>query len=198
MAKSTSWITTTVVALASVLSFAAHASEQTPGDKIAEIEVTLELLQKQRQVNDMLGADPIVRALPSVVSIFVLGDKKTARLAMPGGVVQSFDEGDEIIERMKLLSVSARRVQVQIVPLPNAKSKKPVALALAFKPGINASASGAQPTALAGMPAAPLSIPAGLMQATPMLPSPSGLWPGLPAPNAQVEQQSPASPVLTQ
>lgn len=197
MAKSTSWITT-VVAMAGFLAFAAHASEKTPGDQIAEIEVTLELLQKQRQVNDMLGADPIVRALPSVVSIFVLGDKKTARLAMPGGVVQSFNEGDEIIERMKLLSVSARRVQVQIDPLPNAKSKKPVALALAFKPGINASAPGAQPAALAGMPAAPLSIPAGLMQATPMLPSPSGLWPGLPGPNEQVEQQSPASPALTQ
>lgn len=198
MVNSNSWVAVAFLALCSGLPQLVHANDKTPGDKIAEAEVTLELLQKQRQINDMLGSDPILRALPSVVSVFVLQDKKSARLALANGVVQTFNEGDVITERMKLLSVSARRVRVQIEPLPNAKSKKSVPMALTFKPANTAlatpSGAGMATGYAAGIPAAPLAIPAGLMQSVPMLGTSSGLWSGMDPSTASAQQPQPATP----
>ena len=166
-----------VLMLAACVAGAAHAQQKTIADKSAEADVTLELLQKQRQINDMLVTDPILKQLPTVVSVLVLQGKRTARLAMPSGVVQTFEEGDEIAERMHLRSVSVRMVRVLIQPLANAKSKAPVSVPLQFmaarNQGTGAGGVGI-PGAMApnqqpGMPAAPLAIPPGLIQAQPSL-----------------------------
>ncbi|ATH15489.1 hypothetical protein CHL79_25225 [Delftia acidovorans] len=183
-----------VAAALVVLAGPGLAQQKTPADLAAENEVQLQLLQQQRQIRDMLGTDPIVGSLPTVVSVIILDGKKTARLALANGAVLTFSEGDEIAERMTLASVAPRKVQVRIEPLPNAKSKKPVSMTLAFKAGGSPAGSSAPGTswpsqgAAAGMPAAPLAMPAGLVQAQPALPSPgSAIWNG-PMPNQMPTQ----------
>ncbi|MXN32799.1 MULTISPECIES: hypothetical protein [Delftia] len=183
-----------VAAALVVLAGPGLAQQKTPADLAAENEVQLQLLQQQRQIRDMLGTDPIVGSLPTVVSVIILDGKKTARLALANGAVLTFSEGDEIAERMTLASVAPRKVQVRIEPLPNAKSKKPVPMTLAFKAGGSPAGSSAPGTswpgqgAAAGMPAAPLAMPAGLVQAQPALPSPgSAIWNG-PMPNQMPTQ----------
>ncbi|WP_198970941.1 hypothetical protein [Xylophilus sp. ASV27] len=181
----------------------AHAQHKTIADRAAEAEVTYELLMKQRQINDMLVADPILKQLPAVASVLILQDKRTARLVMPNGVVQTFAEGEEIAERMHLRSVSPRMVRVLIEPLPNAKSRAPVALALPFAPtrgggtsiGVSGFPGPMGPGQVPGMPAAPLAVPPGLIQAPPTLPfagaaartAPAGTMAPPPGPSADTQ-----------
>ncbi len=178
--KSIAWGLLAAVAVAAGV----HAQPRTLADRAAEADVTLELLQKDRQIQDMLATDPILRQLPTVVSIVVLQGKRTARLAMPNGVIQTFEEGDEIADRMHLRSVTLRMVRVMIQPLPNAKSRAPVSLPLSFHaaratgaPGYTGGLQGMPAGAMnsvqmPGMPAAPLAIPPGLVQAPPAIPVP--------------------------
>ena len=72
-----------------VLAGAGLAQQKTPADLAAENEVQLQLLQQQRQIRDMLGTDPIVGSLPTVVSVIILDGKKTARLALANGAVRT-------------------------------------------------------------------------------------------------------------
>lgn len=200
-----------VLALAAALSAAvpAYAQPKTLADRSAEADVTLELMQKDRQIQDMLATDPILRQMPAVVSVVVLQGKRTARLAMPNGVIQTFEEGDEIADRMHLRSVALRMVRVMIQPLPNAKSRTPVSLPLQFYAARGAGASGVMgglpgmpgmPGAMGamqmpGMPAAPLAIPPGLIQAPPALPiaRPASEQP-VAAPRADSAQLAPGAP----
>lgn len=164
------------VALACLVATAANAQDRTPADLAAENEVQLQLLQQQRQIRDMLGTDQILASLPTVISVMQFQGKSTARLALANGAVLTFAEGDEIMERMRLASVAPRAVQVSIEPLPNAKSKKPVRMKLAFKAVAMSSPAGGSPTMQpampmqGGMPPAPLAIPEGLLQMPPALP----------------------------
>ncbi|GKS73268.1 hypothetical protein AVME950_00250 [Acidovorax sp. SUPP950] len=204
------WAMLAVVAAAAAGS--AHAQPKTLADRSAEADVTLELMQKDRQIQDMLATDPILRQLPTVVSVVVLQGKRTARLAMPNGVVQTFEEGDEIADRMHLRSVALRMVRVMIQPLPNAKSRAPVSLPLQFhatrSPGV-AGVPGGLPgmpgmtgamgaMQVPGMPAAPLAIPPGLIQAPPALPisRPTAEQP-MTAPRAESAQPAPGAPATS-
>ncbi|WP_026432915.1 hypothetical protein [Paracidovorax oryzae] len=201
--KSIAWGLLAAVALAA----GAHAQPRTLADRAAEADVTLELLQKDRQIQDMLATDPILRQLPTVVSVVVLQGKRTARLAMPNGVIQTFEEGDEIADRMHLRSVALRMVRVMIQPLPNAKSRAPVSLPLSFHaarttgtPGYPGGLQGAgagpmSAVQMPGMPAAPLAIPPGLLQAPPAIPAtrPPTEQP-MSAPRADASQAAAGSP----
>lgn len=166
------------VALACLVATAANAQDRTPADLAAENEVQLQLLQQQRQIRDMLGTDQILASLPTVISVMQFQGKSTARLALANGAVLTFAEGDEIMERMRLASVAPRAVQVSIEPLPNAKSKKPVRMKLAFKAAATTSPASGSPIMQpampmqGGMPPAPLAIPEGLLQMPPALPRP--------------------------
>lgn len=197
------------VAAALTTDVPSYAQPKTLADRSAEADVTLELMQKDRQIQDMLATDPILRQLPTVVSVVVLQGKRTARLAMPNGVIQTFDEGDEIADRMHLRSVALRMVRVMIQPLPNAKSRTPVSLPLQFHAARSSGMAGVTPgmpgapgvpgamgaMQMPGMPAAPLAIPPGLIQAPPALPisRPASEQP-VAAPRADSAQPAAGSP----
>ena len=141
-------------------------------DASIEQEATLELLQKQKQVQDMLQDDPVLKQLPRVVSVMVFGDQRSVRLQSASGTVLSFSPGDEIMPRMHVANVTPRRVSVAITPLSSARGKKPVNVALDFVPrALTNGAPGGGVSGALGTPGTPVGpIPAELRQAPPSMP----------------------------
>lgn len=81
-------------------------------DRMAEMDAQLALIRKESEVQEALrnSAANSVRGMPQVVSVSIVGGKRSAVLSLPGGRQDRFFEGDEIIGNLTLQSVTLRKV----------------------------------------------------------------------------------------
>lgn len=107
------------IVLAALIGTLSSATYAGPGnhilsadDRMAEMEAQLALIRKESEVQEALRNSAInsVRGMPQVVSVSIVGGKRSALLALPGGRQDRFFEGDEIISNLTLQSVSLRKV----------------------------------------------------------------------------------------
>lgn len=151
---------------------------QTVADRIQETDAQIMLVQKQKQLQDNLGVDAILKAMPQVVSVMMFGAETKAKLMLASGVTLTYGEGEVINPRMRVVAITPREVVVAITPSGGAvkrqKGKKAadaVLMPLEFMAG--ARQNGFQPGLSGGMPGVPGTpvqagpIPPGLMMAPP-------------------------------
>lgn len=192
------------VALVAALAWSGAASAQTYADETQMLDAQILLSQKRKQLQDNLGADPILAKVPQVVSVMTFGAEIKAKLMLANGVALSYGEGEVINSRMRVVAITPREVVVAIIPNDGAKrsgkkAAEPVLLPLEFMAG--ARQASPVPGMAGGMPGAPGTpvfsgpIPPGLMQAPPPIQggSPASLPQGASA--ATGPAQAPAAAV---
>ncbi len=180
-----------IACIGAAMSAAMCASAQTPADQVINLDTAITIQSKLRQLNDLMGADPIVNQIPKVVSVLTFGEQTKARLLLTSGVTRTYEEGDLINARMRIAAVSPREVVVAITPSkPAGKSKGPVLMPLEFIAGARAMQQGPQAMGQPGQVVQNGIIPEGLMQSPPVgrAPGAVGGWPA--------GQQPPAEPQL--
>lgn len=164
-------------AAAAALLVCTGAAAQTFTDQVTTTQAQIQLLQTQKQLNDLLAADPVLTKMPKVVSVMSFGTEVKAKLMLASGVALTYAEGENINQRMRVVAITPRDVVVAITPTDTsraAKGKKspaPVLMPLEFMAGAQQNSQ----QAAFGMPGAPGTpvtsgpIPPGLMQAPPVI-----------------------------
>lgn len=133
----------------------AAAQSQTVEDRKAVMDAQIELVKKQKDLQDALRAlaGTSASGLPSVVSVTV-GSERVARLQLPNGIVGHYREGESVRPGMVVSSIAPRQVFVAI-----GSGKKRTAIPLEFAgpvvPGSVAPAAGQQAVPDALLPSAP-------------------------------------------
>lgn len=170
------------------LSFSTVASAQTYADRIQQLDAQIALVQKEKQLQDNLGADAILSKMPQVVSVMSFGADTKAKLMLASGVALTYGEGEVINSRMRVVAITPREVVVAVTPSEGVALKRgkkvadPVLMPLEFMAGARQGAMpgmgvGGPP----GVPGTPVQgpIPPGLMQAPPPIQggSPVGMQP---------------------
>lgn len=190
-------------AFALALGFSAAASAQTYADRIQQLDAQITLVQKEKQLQDNLGADAILTKMPKVVSVMTFGSDTKAKLMLSSGVALTYAEGEVINSRMRVVAITPREVVVAVTPTEGVAPKRgkkvadPVLMPLEFMAGAKQNAMpGMGAGGLPGIPGTPVQgpIPPGLMQAPPPIQggSPIVLQAAPAAPAAQ--PMAPAAP----
>lgn len=180
----------------------AHA--QTLADQSLQLDAQISIVQKQKQLADQLGPDPILSKVPKVVSVMSFGVDTKAKLMLANGVVLTYGEGEVINQRMRVVAITPREVVVAISPSDSVggkkgKAKDPVLMPLEFMAGATTQ-NQTGTNGLPGTPGTPVGpIPPGLMQPPPSIPGGNlASWPqpggaGQPAAAGPVPAPAPAA-----
>ena len=171
--------------------FSGAVFAQTYADEVQRLDAQIALVQKQKQLQDNLGVDPLVSKMPKVVSVMTFGADTKAKLMLASGVALTYGEGEVINSRMRVVAITPREVVVAVTPTSGVavkrgkKSPDPVLMPLEFMAGAQ---QGAFPMAggMPGSPGTPIQngpIPPGLLQAPPPI---QGGSPAMSPPRAQV------------
>ncbi|TWO71432.1 hypothetical protein FN976_10970 [Caenimonas sedimenti] len=153
-------------------------------DRRAEMDAQIDLLRKEKELNDALRAvaGSGAAAMPSVVSIMGIEGRFTARLMQPSGVVGNYSEGDTVRPGLVVASITPRAVAVKV-----GEGKRARTVPLEFMAGA-ATTGPAGP----GMPGLPPGAPGGGGVLPPeLLPAPPSV---LPAPRAPGQSTPAATP----
>jgi hypothetical protein len=164
------------LALGLAFAFSSSAFAQTYADQIQQLDAQITLVQKQKQLQDNLGADSILSKMPKVVSVMTFGTDTKAKLMLSSGVSLTYGEGEVINSRMRVVAITPREVVVAVTPTEGVSPKRgkkvadPVLMPLEFMVGANQNAMhGVVGGGMPGVPGTPVQgpIPPGLMQAPP-------------------------------
>lgn len=193
--------------------FATAAGAATIADKIQETDAQITLAQKQKQLMDNLGVDPILSKMPQVVSVMSFGGETKAKLMLASGVALSYGEGEVVNSRMRVVAITPREVVVAITPMegvarPKGKKVEPVLMPLEFLAGARQNSQQGAAGGLPGVPGTPVQsgpIPPGLMQAPPPIQggfpavlAPAPVQAPVAAPQAPAAQAAPAAVPVSQ
>lgn len=180
---------------------------QTFADQVRTIEAQIELAQKQRQLQDLLGEDTILTKLPQVVAVMAFGGETKARLMLKSGVTLTYGENEVINQRLRVVAITPREVVVAVTPAAGSKGAKgkkapdPVLMPLEFIAGAAQSAGltgqQMQGQGLPGTPGTPVQsgpIPEALRQAPPAVPAGNlATWPDGARPQAEPPRENRAN-----
>lgn len=150
-----------IFSLAFVLAAGVSAAQaQTVEDRKAVIDAQIDLVKKQKELQDALRslAGTSAAGMPVVVSV-TIGSERVARLQLPNGIVSHYREGESVRPGMVVSSIAPRQVFVAV-----SNGKKMTAIPLDFAgpvtPGAAAPA-GQQAVPDALLPTAPaVTVPA--------------------------------------
>lgn len=114
----------------------ANASASSFEDEKAKLEAQLELVQKQKALQDALRAlvGSSAGQLPTVVSVMQAGEEAIVRLQLANGQVNHYRKGDMVQRGMVLSSVAPREVIVSLAA--SGRRQTPVVLEFASPPGL--------------------------------------------------------------
>ncbi|MCU6502308.1 hypothetical protein LPN04_31385 [Rugamonas sp. A1-17] len=150
-------IVVTVLVAAAVANAAQGADMLSVEDRKSVLEAQLELLRKEGELNTALraAAGSNARALPTVLSVSVVGANRTAFLQMPNGGTEHFKVGDEIQSNVVLASADLRKV---VVLLRQGKKSVPIVLDSANPLAQSGSNGNQQPDPNRQLASIPLSL----------------------------------------
>lgn len=138
------------------------AQSQTVEDRKAVMEAQIDLVKKQKELQDALRAlaGTSASGMPVVVSVSI-GSERVARLQLPNGIVGHYREGESVRPGMVVSSIGPKQVFVAVA---GSSGKRVAAVPLEFAgpvtPGAPAVA-GQQAVPDALLPSAPaVSVPA--------------------------------------
>jgi hypothetical protein len=111
-------------------------------DRMAEMQSQIDLLNKRIELDTVrrTAAGSNARALPTVLSVSIVGNTRKVHLQLPSGAKDHFGVGDQIQNNVTVASVERRKV---VVLMRDGKRSVPVALDFADVPvagqmGVNA------------------------------------------------------------
>ncbi len=115
------------------------AQSQTVEDRKAVLDAQIDLVKKQKELQDVLRAlaGTSLIGMPVVVSV-TIGSERVARLQLPNGIVGHYREGEVIRPGVVVSSIAPKQVFVAI-----AKGKRMVAVPLEFAGPVIAGIPGA-------------------------------------------------------
>lgn len=104
------------------------ASAQTVEDRKAVMDAKIDLVKKQKELQDALRslAGTASTGLPVVVSV-TIGSQRVARLRLPNGIVGHYHEGEAVRPGMVVTSIAPKEVFVAVL-----NGKKALAVPLEF------------------------------------------------------------------
>lgn len=111
------------------LANASHAGDLSFEDRKSVMDAQIELVNKQKALNDALRqlAGTSAIGLPLIISTGQVGNAKSARLLLPNGVISPFREGEMIRPGMVVTAIAPKQVMVTVV-----NNKKAVTVPLEF------------------------------------------------------------------
>lgn len=158
-----------ILILAAIAAVATASTSQTFSDKVDEIDAQIQLLDKQKQLQDALqrSAGGGMGDLPRIVSISGVDGALTSRVLYSTGRVATVAEGAQIASGVKVVAMTSNAVMVQI-----GTGKKTKVVPLDFMVG-------AQTAGMPGVPGVP-GMPPAITPGVPM-PLPPELLPAPPS-----------------
>lgn len=151
---------TSKIAALALLLVAGVAVAQTVEERKAVMDAQIELLKKQKDLQEALRsvAGSAASGMPVVVSV-TIGHERVARLQLPNGIVGHYREGESVRPGVVVASIGPKQVFVAVA----SSGKKPTAIPLEFAgpvlPGAGQPAQPNVPDAL--LPQAPsVTVPA--------------------------------------
>lgn len=120
------------------------AAQQTVEDRKAVMDAQIELVRKQKELQEALRALGGAQALgmPVVVSV-TIGNQRVARLQLPNGIVGHYREGEAIRPGMVVTSIAPKQV---FVAVSNGRKATAVPLDFAGPTLLGQSSQGTQPS----------------------------------------------------
>ena len=143
-----------ILILAAIAAAATASTSQTFSDKVDEIDAQIQLLEKQKQLQDALqrSAGGSLGDLPRIVSISGVDGALTSRVLYSTGRVATIAEGAQIASGVKVVAMTSNAVMVQI---GTGKKNKVVPLDFmvgAQSPGMPGAMPGMPPSITPGLP----------------------------------------------
>ena len=175
-----------ILILAAIAAVTTASTSQTFSDKVDEIDAQIQLLDKQKQLQDALqrSAGGSMGDLPRIVSISGVDGALTSRVLFSSGRVATIAEGNQISTGVKVVAMTSNAVMVQI-----GTGKKTKVVPLDFMVGAQTMPG------MPGVPGMPPAITPGVPMPLPaeLLPSPPSVGTAPPVRPAVMPMAAPAA-----